>query len=376
MLIKDTAQKIRAHRPGKSGMHPAVERRLVALGVDPMERAAAIALARDTPPAPRAPRPAPEGAGEALNLSLDPGDVRVRPLLQRAAMYYKNDALIADDVCPVDLVTERSAEYQIWGRDDDLEGPEDEIGPNGAAKEVTPTLSADNYSVRDRALKGFCSRDTELANPTLGVRARTIANVKNRLMLRREVRVADTYLTPGNYSGANLIALGGTANWDGGSTADPVDDILDAQEAVTGVDITDAVMSDIVWHGAQTNDLMRAILASQYDNAGMLRRQDFGLYFGITNVRITKAVKKNAAGARVRIWGSTAVWLGYVDRAPGALTFARTFRLKQGAGGWVANILPHPDAGINGGEYNRLAYSEDHKIVAPTYGVLITGAHS
>lgn len=380
MLIKDSAQKIRANRPTSRGMHPAVVERLQRLGIDPDERARELSLSRETArtPPPSAPLSlhAGSGARTPLSLSLDPDDVRVRPLLNRAALMYRNDAFIAEDVCPVEMVNERSATYQIWGRDDDLEAPEDEIGPNGSAKEVNPTLSDDSYAVRPYALKGLVSRDTELANPTLGLRARVTGNVRARLMLRKEIRVADAYLNSANYPSSNVLALGGSANWDGGSAADPIDDLLSSMEAITGVDVTDMVMSDIVWHGAQQNDLLKAILASQLNNQGLLRRQDLGLYFGIPNIRITKAVKKTSAG-RVRIWGSTSVWLGYVDRAPGMLTFARSFRLTQGAGGFITKIIVVDDRGENGAEYVRVAYAEDTaKIVAPTYGFLITGAHS
>lgn len=384
MLIKDTAQKIRANRPSRLGMHPAVVERLVRLGVDPEARARSISLASDTGRAETTPsgrqalglQPAALGGAAPLALSLDPDDVRITPLLNRAALYYRNDAMIAEDVCPVEMTGERSARYQIWGRDDDLEAPEDEIGPTGSAKEVNPTLSDDSFSVRSYTLKGMVSRDTEAANPTLGLRARVAGNVRNRLMLRKEIRTADAFLNTSNYPSTNRRALGGTANWDGGSAADPIDDVLFAQESITGVDVTDMVMSDIVWHGAQQNDLIKAILASQYDNQGMLRRQDLGLYFGILNVRVTKAVKKTSAG-RVRIWGSTAIWMGYVDRAQGQLTFARSFRLKQGAGGFITKIIVVEDRGEDGAEYVRVAYAEDTaKIVAPTYGFLLTGAHS
>lgn len=377
MLIKDTAQKIRANRPTKRGMHPAVEARLQRLGVDPDARARVIALSRETSPTRGLPTRALDTrpGAPSLNLALDPSDVRVRPLLNRAALFYKNDALLADEVAPIELTDERSAQYQIWGRDDDLEGPEDEIGPTGSAKEVSPTLSDDNFSVRDYALKGAVSRDTEMANPSLGLRARVAGNVKNRMMLRREVRVADVFLATGTYPSTNRLALSSGAEWNGGASADPIADFLGAMEAITGVDVTDAVMSDLVWHAAVQNDLLKAILASQYNNEGLLQRADFGLYFGIKNVRVSKAVKKNAAGNRVRIWGDGAVWLGYVDATPGALTFARSFRLRQGAGGFVTKILPKEDAGVNGVEFIRVAYSEDTaKVVAPTYGYLITGA--
>lgn len=372
MLVKDTAQKIRANRPTARGLHPAVEARLRRLGIDPDPRARAVSLGQETGPAPQR---APLGADTPLNLSLDPSDVRVRPLLNRAAWMYRNDELVADEVSPIELVGERSAVYQIWGRDDDLESPEDEVGPNGSAKEVTPTLSDDNYSVRDYALKGGISRDTELANPTLGLRARVTGNVKGRMMLRREVRVADKFLDTGNYDADHLITLAAGAEWNGGVSADPVADMLEATEAVQGVDITDMVMSDLVWHAVVQNDDLKAILASQLNNDGLLSESVFAGYFGVRKLHISKAVKRNAAGARVRVWGTGSIWMGYVDPAPGMLSFSRTFRLRQGAGGFVTKILPKEDAGINGMEYVRVAYSEDTaKITAPTYGVLITGA--
>ena len=57
------------------------------------------------------------------------------------------------------------------------------------------------------------------------------------------------------------------------------------------------------------------------------------------------------------------------------LSFSKTFRLRQGAGGFVTKVIPNEDRGVNGVEYVRVAYSEDTaKIVAPAYGVLITGA--
>lgn len=376
LLIKDSAQKIRANRPTARGMHPAIEERLRRLGIDPDMRARSIALAAGTSgAAPRLPTSpvAAQARDKVLALSLDPGDVRVRPLLNRAALMYRNEAFVADDVCPVELVDERSAQYQIWGRDDDLETPDPEIGPEGSAKEVNPTLSDDNYSVRDFALKGAVKRDTELANPTLGLRARVSANVKNRLSLWREMAVSGVFLNTSNYSGDNLIALGSGFNWNGGVSADPVADMLDATEAVQGVDITDMVMSDLVWHAVVQNDDLKAILASQIDNQGILREGVFAGYFGVKRLRVSKANKKTSAG-RVRIWGTSSIWMGYVDPSPGQLTFARTFRLRQGAGGYVTKIIPKEDAGINGVEYVRVAHSDDPcKIVAPTYGVLVTG---
>lgn len=374
--VHTSESRVRANRPSSFGMHPEMARRLREIGVDPEQRAqeirasrgseargvSTIALARSL----RTP-----AKGEAF--SLDPSDVMVTELLNQAGLRYRNDAFIADAVVPVQLVGERSAKYKIWGRNDALQAPDDAIGPNGSAKEVEPTLSEDNYSVQDRALKGFTSYDTEMANPALGIRARTVEMVREQQMLLREIRANALLMTAANYASTNkrtLTAGGAGTNW-GGSAADPVDDMLDMIAAITGVNVTDAVMSDTVWNQARKNTALKAMVASQLSNEGLLRAIDFQTYFGIPNLWISKAVKLNSSSVRVRVWSETNLWLGYVDRRPDAITFARTFRLRQGAGGFVTKTWQDPDRGVNGGEWTRVSFSDDEKIVAATYGAVV-----
>lgn len=373
--VHTSKSRERAHRPTTFGMHPEVARRLAAFGIDPEERARSVAATRGAAGRRASPIAVARSVGSVKadeSFSLDYNDVRLTPVLNRAALAYRNDEFIADAILPVELVDERSAQYEIWGRDDGLEAPDDAIGPNGSAKEVEPTLSNDTYAVQDRALKGFTSYDTEMANPSLGVRARTVELVREKQMLRREIRGASLIMTPGNYGASNkrtLTSGGAGTNWLG-SGADPIDDMLDMMAAITGVNVTDAVMSDTVFNAARKNAALKAILASQYDNNGLLRPMDFGLYFGIPNIWINKAVKLSS-GSRVRIWSEAHLWLGYVDRRPGVITFARTFRLRQGAGGFVTKTWQEMDRGVNGGEWTRVAFSDDEKIVAPTYGAII-----
>lgn len=385
LLIKDRAQARRAAAPTKLGLHPYVAEILQGLGVDAQAFAhdvtarARAAPDRRTPTERRAQRvalagrAASGGGARGLVLSLDPGDVRVTPLLNQAALLWEEQDYVADLVAPPQLTAERSAKYKIWARGGFRRLLDSRVGPNGSAKEVEATLSEDEYAVQGRALKAYASDDTELANPTIGAGVAAVDQVMEQHAVNREYDVATLYHTTGSYASGNVRALGGGANWNGGASAAAVADMLYCIEKVRGR-VTDCVVSDTCWHGIQQNDEIRGILASQLANAGLLRPQDFSLYFGIPNVRIVKADYETDAGVRTRLWSTSGIWLGAVDTRPDRRTFCRTFRLRQGAGGYVTKRWRDEDRGENGGMWVRTAYAEARKIVSNDYAALITGA--
>lgn len=394
LLIKDAAQRRRTRAPTALGLHPAVAERLNALGVNVEAFSAEVRNAQGAPRAApargqRLLAAAMQGAGGAsarsassegrggrsLALSLDPSDVRVTPLLNQAALLYEDNRYLADIVAPPQLVPERSAKYKIWDRGPFRQLIDSRIGPSASAKEVSATLSEDEYAVVGRALKAFALDDTELASPSIAAGVAAVEEVMELHQVQREYDVASAFHTTGNYPGANVRALGGTANWNGGVAADPVADVLYCLEQIPG-QVTHCVMSDLVWHGAQVNDDLRAILSSQLENQGLLRPMDFGLYFGIPNVLITNADYRTDAGVRTRLWSTTGVWLGVVDERRDRRTFCRTFRLRQGAGGYVTKRWRDEDRGEGGGMWVRTAYAEARKIVSSDYGALITGARA
>ena len=369
--------------PNKFGINPQAAERLRAFGIDAEELSQQIKQQAHGNRAERRARLSyaanltgqiKREALNALKLTLDPNDVRVTPLLNNAALMYENNNYIADVLAPVQSVTERSAKYKIWDRGPFRSLIDSKIGPTGTAKEVSPTLSEDNYSVQDRALRTFVPRDTELANPSLRLGIAQMNQVMELHYLMREYDIATLFATSGSYAGANVKALttgsGGT-NWKQGSGAKPIADMLSMMEVIPG-DVTHATCSDVVWHTIQQVTELKNILASQLSNEGLLRPMDFQLYFGIPNMLITKADYRNDSGARKRLWSETDLFLTSVNPGMDQRTFCRTFRLSQGAGGWVTDRYEDPERrGVNGGTFIKVAYTEDRKIVSNDYGVLI-----
>ena len=375
MYVHTNASRLRALKPNQFGLSPVVAERLRGFGIDPEAHAARVkeSYAARTRRAPPPTLALARARGNALELTLDPGDVTVTEVMNEAAMLWSNGEFVADEVSPPQPVDDRAGRYHLWARDEMRLPIDDAVGPNGTAKEVQPTLSNDTYLVTDRSLAGFMGRLTQNANPSLGARARMVANVMERMMLNREVRVATQLLTSTSFTAStNSISLGATRKWNGGSAATPILDMHTALEAIPA-EVTHAVLSDVTWHAAQQNSEIKAIVASQLNNNGLLSPMDFGLYFGIPNVLIQKSYKQNAAGTVSRIWGSSALVLLHVNPARDALTFARTFRWKQGAGGFTTFSWFKPETGPHGTDYTKVSYADSEKVVAADFGYLMDG---
>lgn len=364
MFINTTETRMRALAPTKLGINPAIEERMRAFGLDPAELANRVSLSRNS-------RAARERSRLALAL-LSPSDVTTAEPMAQAAMMFESNSYIADEVCPIQRVSDRTGIYYKYDRDQARSLIETRVGPMSKSKEISPDISTGTYLVEDHSLQDVVAAVTDNANPSLRLRASAAVRIADRLAMMREYRVSTLLGTAANYAAANQFPLGGAYKWNGGGSADPVKDMLAAIEAMR-VDCTHAVMSDIVWHAAQQNSAIKTILASQFDNKGLLRTQDFGLYFGIPNVMITKAEYENSAGARKRIWSEADLVLLNVNDAPDARTFARTFRLNQGAGGFVASSWIDPEMGPSGTHKAKISHADDEAIIASDYGAIITG---
>jgi hypothetical protein len=377
-LIKDSAQRDRVNRDTRFGIHPQAAERLKAFGIDAEERSQQIA-AMHIGTARRRPAGlalAAIASAPKIELSLDPSDVRLQPLLNQAALMFEDYEFLADAIAPVQLVGERSAQYFLEDKDNVLHEFDAEIGQNADGKEIDDSLATDTFRLVSRALLGKTLRATANENPSVVSRARTVERVRRRMMRLREIRTAKLFGTAANYPAANRRVLGGTANWNGGSTADPIADILYCQENIDAP-VTDMVMSDLMWHAAQQNAQLKAILASQFDNKGVLRPADMSLYFGVPNFHISRAeyIAKGAT-TRSRIWSTGSVMLFNVNSSEQERTFARTHRLNIGAGGFSTQTWFDPKVGEQGADWTKLVCVEAEKLIDNTRGAIITGART
>jgi len=382
-FIKDSAQRLRARRPTEYGMSPAVAEMLTGRGIDPKRHAERLRSLHASVDLGREPEPGEQVAairdrfGDAkafAELALTPNDVVVRELIQQAALDSFDGENIAESYCPTQMVDVREGEYKLRDRQTDNQEVDDEVGPRSKSKGIPQEISAGTYKVKTRALHDTVDRKVATVAPSIESRMIAAMRVRKALMRQHEIRAAVTLMTTTSYASACRITVNAGEQWNGGASADPIDDMQDAIAAATAP-LTHAVMGLETWQAAQANDDLRSILGTMPGNKGLLTPLDFALYFALEQLLVSRRVYTPLGSAtESRIYGTANVALVHVSRDPEARTFMRNFMLRQGAGGLISSSWTEAGTGGVALDYEQLAMEQVHKVIDDTYGAIIISA--
>ena len=265
---------------------------------------------------------------------LDYGDTLVTQLLTQAALEWKNYDTIHTRVCPIQTEPLVSGQYYVFDRSGQRRVVDSRIGPNGQVREVSRRVSSQTFTTQPRSLSGRINRLTQNIAPTFNQMSSETEFVMGMHDREMERDVATALHTSLNYPSGNVITLGSSYQWNGGASADPVQDVLDLLLAIPA-EVNHAVFSDLAWSAAQTNADLRAMLVGTWrENNGLVSPQNFAGFFGIANVLISKVLIEDASGNVSRCWSETDLWMGHVNPGRDMLTSTRRFRtVLPGAGG-------------------------------------------
>lgn len=267
---------------------------------------------------------------------LDVGDTLVTQLLTQAALEWRNFDTIHTRVCPIQTEAVVSGQYYVFDRAGQRVVVDSRVGPNGQVHEVSRRVGSQMFATEPRSLSGRINRLAQATAPTFNQMSSETEFVMSMHDREQERDVAQTLLTSGNYPAGNVVTLTPTFQWNHGSAADPVQNILDLQLAIPAT-VNHCVFSDLVWSAAQVNTQLQEILFGRYvASDGILQPANFAQFFGIENVWISKHLIEDAAGNVTRTWGETDIWMGHVNPARDALTSTRRFRTTLGNVGGVA----------------------------------------
>lgn len=372
MLFRDRGQRIRAAMPTDFGMNPEVAERLKSFGIDARDLAERI---RTTSPAVGALRRSPPGSARPVTreFNIDHNDVTQRELLQQTALEAWEPGFIAEELAPSAFVDNTKGTFPVLDVTQERSEIDDRASPLGTPNQLQSSVSLINYTLVPRFLQDLQERKSAMVAPGVASFAKVVERLTVKAKRQHEIRVKRAVQTTGNYASACVQALGAGANWNGGASADPIGDVQDILAAMQAHP-THAVMSLEAWQAVQNNDDIRAILASQYDNKGLLRPMDFGLYFGIPNVVIDEQrVTLIGASSQTRLYDSDKIAFLHVSADSEMRTFLRNFMLRGGAGGFHVQTWFSPSHGQHGADFAKIAYDNDLVVVDNTYGGIITG---
>lgn len=139
-----------------------------------------------------------------------PEDVNFSPGLTRLAVEYQNKELIASLVLPPIPNDKKNGRYKSYSTYDiyGIEGGL--LGPNSVADEVDHEVTETAFALDDYGYKGWVSQEAiDNADAPIDPRAKIVRTVTNKVLLRRERRVAQAVLNTSNYAAANQLDVAG-----------------------------------------------------------------------------------------------------------------------------------------------------------------------
>jgi hypothetical protein len=309
----------------------------------------------------------------------NPSDLHIDRPLSNFAVEYANAKLIADGVCPIVRVGNKSDLYNTYEKKDRFTIPETARGPKDTANEVEWSKSYSNYYCKDRALREFLS-DASVANSDPGVnpRQRTTTFLTDLLLLDLEVTVAALATTYANYGSGYRAQLSGGDRWDQFATSDPLANIETARAAIF-MEPNVAIIGAEVWAKIKQHPqiLDRVSGGSTNANPAMVTAQLVAELFEVDRLLIGKAKRNTANKGQTAsysyIWGKDVV-LAYVSDAPSLedMSAWKTFRWNQmsTAVGYKVRSYRDEEKG-GGGEWIEVETSDESKVICADAAYLI-----
>lgn len=371
VIVKDAAQRRRVNAPTAFGMNPAVAERLQSFGRDPRDTAEAIRAHARGEGRRRVPVENPNPI--VSELSIDYRDVTTRVILQQAALGAYETGFIAEEFAPSSFVDTMQGQVILEDSTEERRQIEDRASARGSSAESPSAVLTVNHNCVERSVEDYQSRSDAEKAPTLLSITRLTEKSSRKAKRQHEIRAMTAVTTATNYNSSNRRALGGGANWNGGGSADPFADMQFCLAAMFAPP-THAVMSLEAWQAAQINDDLRAVLASQINNAGTLRREDFAAYWGIPNVIVDEQrVTLIGASTQTRLYPAGTMAILHVSADPEMRTFLRNYMFRSGASGYTVLSWYDESRGPKGSDRVKVSYSDDLVVVDNTYGAIITG---
>lgn len=339
-----------------------------------------------------------DDAGRRLLSPISPSDVHESAEIPTYLSGYRNGEYRADQAATIQPVDYRTDKYRKNALANTFKRRNTQVAFDGAVPEIDVSTSLTEYTVNDYAIGTFVSLTTERNEGSATAFRSRMAGAKicaNAIQLDREYRVWAALATSGNWNAANVQTLSSTTKWNGGSAADPVQNIRDMMAAsmskITSIWMNEQVAGDLLAHPS-FREHMRQMLGDGTpapNVAQMLTQIDRGEgsydfvvpgfpAFKVVTGKYTSTDSETATATR--LLGSHVIGVRTLAQAPVSgedVATYTTFRWKGVSGtGWQSREFDVPNRGMQGGRMVVVCMSEVDAFTANRVGGLILNAHA
>ncbi len=289
------------------------------------------------------------------------------------------EGLIHDLVSPKLEVDKKSGKYYIYD-DSNTRIEDDELSARFGANETDHDYTTADYDINGYGLKEFIDGDVyEDADDVLGDgREDALMNIKDKLMLGKEKRLADMLFSASNFSG-KTAALTGTNRWNN-AASDPLANFKTAGTAVktnSGMSVNTLILGFEAMQGLQYNERILSLFGNEFKTVtiDVLKRAFAMSGLFLQNIIVGGATRNSAAkgltASHAFLWGKSALF-AYIDPNPAtrkSKTLVKTLTLRSKP--FQYGFYKPTDPTING-EYAWAKLNYVHKIVSSDCGYLFT----
>lgn len=334
-----------------------------------------------------------DAGGEEVQVNMDLAitDVHIPSAIPTYAAGYALADGIADTVSPV-ITTSKSQDYFFtW----DSANAFKRVIPNASAPgaqppEVNPTLSNTKFTTVPYALGAFIDVETEAnADAPLRPYEAAVFRVMDALRLEREFRVVNLLTTSGNWNSNNVIAVAGGAQWNEGSSSNPILN-LHKIEQQSFMPLSRWIFSRPAYQAFVRNPAVRAFWAMNQDMGANIPTPDqISSLLKIAPITIAD-MKYSSAGAAQYVWpsllgaASSVVALRQPKQNPPTsqrdVATNYTFRWTAApapdgtiTAGWMVRSYFDPKRGGRGGRVAVVAHNDIEVMTSNIVGGLLTG---
>ncbi len=297
----------------------------------------------------------------------------VDPVLTSIAIAYRNDAYIADTLCPRSSVGDQDFRYTEYPKEESYTVIDTRVGRLSQPNTVTVGGTEKSAFTEDFGLDGPIPQlDLDRDKGRHNIRGRLVERITDIILLDREQRVADLYANPASYAPGLTQALSGSSKFSD-PTSDPLGTMLEALDKPLMRPNTVTLGHD-VWTKLRRHP--RLIKAVKNDNGeGAITPAQLGELLEIGRVLIGQSRINTARIGRPmmleRVWGNS-ISLTYQNPtasfdAEGGITFALTAQW----GTRIAGEYQIASMGLRGGTIVRAGESLRELSIAPHAGFLL-----
>lgn len=310
------------------------------------------------------------------------------PALTPIAVEFQNDALVAEAFCNVVPVDLESDVYYEHAASEAFDVYDDNVEQDSVVPEVTSRVTERTYTVEDHGLREPVGKKRRMQAQAAGydALARATNKVTNHVKLNHEIRAASVLTNTSNYLAANVMTAGAGSSpgkWTNQTTGDPIRDLETMIDLLLGVGMgrIKILFGLTAWRNLSLHT--KVLSAFQPTSAtAVIQPEQIKQALGVDEVFIGRARKSTANKANQdegfsnsRVWGDNVVIA--VQPPEGAAgkevpAFAYTFR--QRVNGNLLNVYSYfqHERGGHGSDWIQVAMDDVTKVVAKSYGAIIT----